>query len=712
MQKKQTRYLLAMVSIFVITCTFLILNGMIAQRRAEKEAMHNRADEFGVLVQDWLEGTEETLQIIDYLMHKSPNPEKYWKELSEIMHELDQRAVSLSDAYVYNENWEIGIVSENGLLDPAEMPEGVHTAFQGALDARGEIFITDPYMAKNYNVYCVTLSKAIYDDNGELIGIACIDCYLDKLISILGESYEEDRYAFLADGEKNIINHPYPAYQMRMDHVQKASDLPYNEAFEHNDIRLIKDYDGKYRACVVSKEEKTGFYVVVLEDGLQVYRRMFDAFLLYTFAMLIGSLLTVGILKSLANAHNIVTQRLMDAAEEARNASKAKSVFLANMSHEIRTPIHAVLGMGEMIMRESTEPQIKEYAMNIQKSGSMLLSIINSILDYSRLESGKMQLYTEEYNILEAVSELENMIAYRAREKGLGFTVDLDENLPVKLIGDQIRIRQINLNLLSNALKYTKSGMIRLEIKLLEQTEESIWVKVSVTDTGIGIKEEDMEKLFLSFERIEEDKNKNIEGSGLGISIVQKLLELMGTALEVESEYGKGSTFFYTLRQGLTGSETIGEFKQRQKEEAGENKYIRILGSKLEGKILVVDDVPINVMILENLLKDTELEVDSAFSGETAIEKLKENRYDLIFLDHMMAEMDGIETLKRIKEEHLADGTYCIVLTANAFPEARKTYLDAGFDDYLVKPMSGEDLYEIIRKYLIKQGKNEVVRTE
>jgi signal transduction histidine kinase/DNA-binding NarL/FixJ family response regulator len=384
----------------------------------------------------------------------------------------------------------------------------------------------------------------------------------------------------------------------------------------------------------------------------------------------------------------------------ADEANEAKSQFLAQMSHEIRTPINAVLGMNEMILRESKDENILDYSFNIQSAGQTLLSLINDILDFSKIEDGKMDLVPVQYDLASLINDLVISINERAKDKGLTFTIFVDETLPSELFGDDVRIRQIIMNLLTNAVKYTEAGTVTLTIKNGGITEDRLKLSVAVEDTGIGIRNEDMAKLFEAFERIDEKRNRNIEGTGLGMSIVTNLLRMMNSELCVESTYGKGSVFSFDLEQKVSSMEPIGDFKERIKRAAsdtGDKTYLKVTGAR----ILVVDDNAMNRKVVAALMKRNGIVSDMASSGTEAIEKVKSTAYDVIFLDHMMPVMDGIETLQKMKADGLlADNTEVIALTANAVEGARKRYLAAGFDGYLSKPIEVKKLEQILEKHL------------
>lgn len=386
--------------------------------------------------------------------------------------------------------------------------------------------------------------------------------------------------------------------------------------------------------------------------------------------------------------------------EEARQANRAKSSFLANMSHEIRTPINTILGLDTMILRESTEDGIRHYAMDIQNAGQNLLSIINDILDLSKIESGKMELIPVEYDFSSLIHDVVCMISNRANDKGLSFDVNIDRNLPCKLLGDDVRIRQILINLLTNAVKYTHKGRVTLSVEG-EVEVGTVKLYFSVKDTGIGIKEENIAKLFQEFVRVDEQKNRNIEGTGLGINIVSHLLYLMGSKLEVESTYGEGSDFHFVLEQKIIDYKPIGDLTKRIREMETEYRYEASLIIP-DVKILIVDDNAINRKVFKALLKELQCQIDEADSGKQCLELVVREKYDIIFMDHMMPEMDGIETFHHIRENDLLlnSDTPVVILTANAVSGVRENYLEEGFDDYLSKPIVPEKLEQIIEKLL------------
>ncbi len=384
--------------------------------------------------------------------------------------------------------------------------------------------------------------------------------------------------------------------------------------------------------------------------------------------------------------------------QEALAASDAKGRFLANMSHEIRTPINAVLGMDTMILRETKETQIKEYALDIQNAGQSLLALINDILDLSKIESGKLELLAEEYDFSSLIHDIMNMISMKAQNKGLSVSLSIGEDLPSRLWGDDVRLRQVLINLMNNAVKYTEQGGVTLSVRQAPASgADMVSLTFHVTDTGIGIKEEDLSKLFSAFERIEEQRNRNIEGTGLGMSITTQLLELMGTSLQVDSVYGKGSDFYFTLEQKIVNAEPIGNLEERIRRQAKEYSYQTLLTAP-DAHLLVVDDNAMNRRVFKNLLKATLVQIDEAGSGMECLTLTQKNRYDLIFLDHMMPDMDGIETLHRLMADTDSPcrNVPVIALTANAVAGAREMYLNEGFHSFLSKPINPNKLEQLL----------------
>ena len=414
-----------------------------------------------------------------------------------------------------------------------------------------------------------------------------------------------------------------------------------------------------------------------------------------------------------------MTTQLESMAEEAQAANQAKSAFLSHMSHEIRTPINAILGMDEMILRESSDTGITGYAEDIMSAGNSLLGLVNDILDFSKIEAGKLDIIPVEYEFASVLNDLYNMIKKRAEDKGLKLELDIDPAIPAILYGDEIRVKQVITNILTNAVKYTEKGSVTLSIRRLDGNKgreqegygdshgmacfrNPVSLKVSVKDTGIGIREEDRERLFGAFERVDEKRNRTIEGTGLGLNITRRLLALMDSSLSLESTYGEGSEFSFVLVQGISRDEPIGDMKSRWNRAASTHRVYRESFRAEEAYILVVDDTRMNLDVMKNLLKKTGIRIDTAGSGQEALELVRKNTYDVIFMDHRMPQMDGIECFRRMKQlpDHKCPEAPVISLTANAVSGAREEYLREGFADYLTKPIDSGRLEEMLIRYL------------
>ncbi len=426
---------------------------------------------------------------------------------------------------------------------------------------------------------------------------------------------------------------------------------------------------------------------------------------IYTLVLRAGSILLLVL--AVISVYLFVVQAKAEESDSLRRekefsdrASQAKSAFLANMSHEIRTPINAILGMNEMILREVDRPSIREYAQSISRAGESLLSIINDILDFSKIESGKLEIIESEYQLSRLLKNVVAMIQPKADAKGLEFHIHIDEDLPDALMGDMMRVQQVVINILTNAVKYTPDGEVNFFVFNERREESRIYLSFVVNDTGIGIKEEDQKKLFRDFERLDQEKNRNIEGTGLGLAITSMLLGLMGGSISLKSIYGEGSTFTIILPQTVMEESPIGNLAERMIETAVHaEKYVPSFTAP-DARILVVDDNEMNLLVVKGLLKETQIQIDTATSGADCLDLLADREYDVILLDHMMPEMDGIETLHRAENLPNAKNTPFIMLTANAISGAKDAFLKEGFAAYLSKPIDSMLLEATLVKYL------------
>ena len=438
-------------------------------------------------------------------------------------------------------------------------------------------------------------------------------------------------------------------------------------------------------------------------DGTDTDRYYVVQEVVISLGIIFVSLIVAEIVNSLITEQN---HRLLDALrkekrsqQEAEAANMAKSSFLANMSHEIRTPINAILGMNEMILREEKDPAIRGYAGNIQASGNSLLSIVSDVLDISKIESGKLEIIPVDYEVNSLISDCCNMAAGRAKAKELELLVECADNVPMKLCGDETHIRQIIMNLLTNAVKYTEKGTVKLIVSG-SFNDGGFVLKVDVSDTGIGIAEENLPQLFTQFQRFDLQRNRNIEGTGLGLSIVKRLCDLMSGTITARSVLGSGSTFTVELPQKVVDSTPCGGVNLNYS--AGADHEYHHSFEAPEAKILAVDDLPVNLLVIANLLKETRIKIDTAGSGRECLDKCSQQKYDLILMDHMMPEMDGVQTFEKLHGDKSSPNfeTPVIMLTANALAGMREQYMDVGFADYVSKPVRGAKLEEAIRRNL------------
>ncbi|MCR4780431.1 MAG: response regulator [Ruminiclostridium sp.] len=598
----------------------------------------------------------------------------------------------------------------------------------------------EPYYNANLGVNMISYIIPHFYGN-YTVGIIGMDISLDMLKEATADvTVYKSGHAFMMETNGNIIYHE--AYPNGI----SFSELPDEDKtffgdfleIESNTVNIRRGRSGTMEKLVL-KELKNGMilglYAPITEinepQTTLMLQQLLISFIILVLAILVGLIVVRSITDPLKKMTAVAEQyangsfneeisvsgkdevgilsrslqtmstSLKQQIEIADSANKAKSEFLASMSHEIRTPINAVLGMNEMILREAKDKEILDYSINIQDAGRNLLSLINTILDFSKIEDGKMEIIPISYDLASLVHRLVNSISERARSKGLTLDVNVDGNLPSVLLGDDMRISQVIMNLLTNAVKYTKVGGVTLTIGDGGRDDDTVILDVSVKDTGIGIREEDMDKLGVAFERLEEKRNKSIEGTGLGMSIVTRLLKMMDSELKIESVYGEGSTFSFRLPQKIDDERPIGNYAERVK--ANNRLSLNALPHISNAKVLVVDDYAMNLKVASNLLKLFGIEPELVKSGQEAIEAVSKKTYHIIFLDHMMPGMDGIETLTILREKRMIGRfTAVIALTANAIVGARETYIAAGFDDYLTKPIEMSDLQELLLKYLPK----------
>lgn len=599
----------------------------------------------------------------------------------------------------------------------------------------------DPYFNQNLGIDMISYIIPYYHDSST-VGIIGMDIDLSLLRDLVKDInlYESGR-AFLVSPQGDIVFHfDYPEGVRAKDLTDNL--MPFIDSVLNNsvdEVRTLKGIDGVKRKILMKKLRNgmiLGLNAPVNEINTPTSTLSHQLLMISLLILLLAIIICLAWVRTvtaplkhmtkvaehyadgdysdemntdsrdeigiLSRSLQSMATSLKNQIEIADSANKSKSVFLANMSHEIRTPINAILGFDEMILRESNESNIKEYAANIKGSGQTLLALINEILDFSKIESGKLEITPVEYETEPLIDDMINMIAFRAKEKNLEIIHRIDSGIPAKLYGDDIRIREVLTNLLTNAVKYTLSGTVTFTVQRLSSDETTVRLLFSVKDTGIGIREEDMAHIWDSFQRLDQEHTRGIEGTGLGLAISRKYVELMGSTLEIESVYGQGSDFRFELDQKVIDPSPIGDF---DKNRANHHKAVEIYSEGFEApdaRVLVVDDVALNLTVFKGLLKNSKIDIDTAAGGFEAIEKMRASEYDIVFLDHMMPEMDGIETLSRIRSDRECGNSHTpvIALTANAISGAQKMYTDNGFADYLSKPVNPAYLEQLLLKYL------------
>ena len=577
--------------------------------------------------------------------------------------------------------------------------------------AQGKTLIVSPYVDAETGNVIISVCKAL-SDNDNVLGLDLTLSHVQEIVEDI--QINGNGYGFILNYDGTVV-----AHKDEGEKGKNYSEIPERAELFDKVLEVGKGYfemeiDG--RMCTVFVDDILDqWHLVIVVESAVLFKPTRD--------VLVVSICVGVIVFALISAFYIigyrherkVNKRLeeMKANEQRReyeakilalekaaadSANKAKSDFLADMSHEIRTPINAVLGMNEMILRQSDDEQILEYSSNIKSAGNTLLSLINNILDFSKIEDGKMSLVPVEFDTAELIDALVNSVSERARAKGLELNIDVDRSVPSRLYGDDVRIGQVITNLLTNAVKYTETGSVTLRVRNNGTDGENVKLRFDVIDTGIGIKEEDLGKLFESFKRIEETRNRHIEGTGLGISIVCKLLEMMDSKLDVESRYAIGSTFGFDLKLRVVDAAPVGEAGSKTKTSAAKDKAEHLYAPS--ARVLVTDDNDMNLKVATNFLKIFGITPVTCSSGAATIELMRKEKFDIVFLDHMMPEMDGIETLRKLKDEGLTEGTVMIALTANAVVGAEEQYLSAGFDGYLSKPITIEDIEKALAQYL------------
>ena len=742
-EKNRTNLLVSVIIIFYLMVLMVLYTSKTIQDVAIAnihEVGEDRISSVAAQLENYLEMTKSTLWVtadsVDHMVRDGASAQDI---LQYITAESEHQEQHFDENYTGIYGYVMGEYMDGaGWIPPEGYDPLERDWYKAGIEANGDAVIVSPYLDAQTNGIIISICRML--SNGtDVLSLDVMMNHIQDTVSDL--QIKEKGYGYIVNRDGMIIAH--------QDETQKGKYINETEEqrsfiakvleVENGDFEMVTD--GK-KSTVFVHQIMDQWYIVIIVSNRELYSEVWQQmtvnvlicvviFALIAFIYFLGRRNEQNYSRRIEEMRVEEQKKAFEAKtlklekEAADQANLAKSDFLADMSHEIRTPINAVLGMNEMILRESLQAQSLEkpnldsfqgsfgnivtYAQNIESAGSNLLAIINDILDFSKIEAGRMDIVEGNYYLSSILNDLSNMIFFKANEKGLDFIIDVDETLPDGLCGDEVRVRQVITNILNNAVKYTEHGFVKLtmrgDIQGTKEPGQSICLKIDVQDTGIGVRKEDLDKMFDKFQRLDLKQNSTVEGTGLGLAITRSLLDMMGGSIEVQSEYGKGSVFTIMIPQKIVSVEPIGDFQTRFLVNMKETKAYRETFRAPNAHILIVDDTRMNLTVAVGLLKNTEIQIDTATGGDEAIELALTNAYDLILMDQRMPKMDGTEALHLIRTQ--ADGanrkTPVICLTADAVIGAKERYITEGFTDYLTKPIDSHALEQMLMKYLPRE---------
>ena len=713
--RKKNNMVIPLILVFVFVTVMVVYTSKLIYSVAvlnSKAVIEERLKNTSSMVENHLNTAENVLQIIADSVHHMLISGSTPARIQEF---LVEETKNVTEQFGENYHGLYGYIMSkymDGLnwQPPADYDPKSRDWYVVASENDGELAIVPPYIDAQTGSLIISVCRMLPDRQN----ILSLDVKLDGIQDMMKElTINGKGYGFIMDENGLFVAHT--------DKSKKGTFVADTNNGEEL-LRTVKnkgsgsftlDYEGEKSKVFVNGIMNNWYVVMVVGDNelYQDVRRQLvvNAIICTAVFVMIVLFYYVGHRNELNYAKSIEAMKFKEQKatyerkvlelekDAADQANKAKSNFLANMSHEIRTPMNAIIGMDEMILRESKDTKIRKYATDIQSAGKTLLSIINDILDLSKIESGKMELVPVEYDFASVLNDVVNMTMCKAKDKGLSYEIDVEPDIPSVMRGDEIRIRQIILNITNNAIKYTEKGSVTLHISF-DRSDNRL--RVSVADTGMGIRKDDLDKLFSSFQRLDETRNRNIEGTGLGLNITKQLAEMMGGIIRVESEYGKGSVFSAEIIQEIVDDTPIGNYMERLEQAQTKKEEFKPVLIAPKAKILIVDDNEMNLEVISELMADTRINITTALSGNECIEILHKSTFDVVLLDQMMPGISGIQTLGVIQNEHLADNIPIIALTADAIVGARDSYIKYGFTDYLSKPVMYEELERLLLTYI------------